>query len=191
MFEAGTEELHVTRERTALTILERKRSNLDCDGIPKRPAMFLNLWRYKVVIQPELEGSTQGYLLVSVEVLRVNSFTMKMEIMLEPTSNKLMVEHVEFDESNANVLERFYTSAGNHVKEILLKLNLPDHRSILTDSKDESFGSSPTMLSNSNFSKDPSKVTPIELTTFMVAVNNYEKSVNPLPFIVKKKKGKS
>ncbi|GJS54145.1 hypothetical protein Tco_0627507 [Tanacetum coccineum] len=30
---------------------------------------------------------------------------------------------------------RFDTSAGNHVKEILLKLNLPDHRSILTDSK--------------------------------------------------------
>ncbi|GKE87054.1 hypothetical protein Tco_1564529, partial [Tanacetum coccineum] len=30
----------------------------------------------------------------------------------------------------------FDTLAGNHVKEILLKLNLPDHRSILTDSKD-------------------------------------------------------
>ncbi|GJQ94991.1 hypothetical protein Tco_0006130 [Tanacetum coccineum] len=30
---------------------------------------------------------------------------------------------------------RFYTSARNPVKEILLKLNLPDHRSILTDSK--------------------------------------------------------
>ncbi|GJV42741.1 hypothetical protein Tco_1421181 [Tanacetum coccineum] len=29
----------------------------------------------------------------------------------------------------------FYTSAGNPVKEILLKLNLPDHRSILTYSK--------------------------------------------------------
>ncbi|GKF87650.1 hypothetical protein Tco_0258527, partial [Tanacetum coccineum] len=40
--------------------------------------------------------------------------------------------HDEFDESNANVLERFYTSAGNPVKEILLKLNLPDHR-ILKD----------------------------------------------------------
>ncbi|GKB36771.1 hypothetical protein Tco_0881713 [Tanacetum coccineum] len=39
----------------------------------------------------------------------------KMEILLEPTSNKLMVE-------------RFDTSAGNPVKEILLKLNLPDHR---------------------------------------------------------------
>ncbi|GJV20139.1 hypothetical protein Tco_1369159 [Tanacetum coccineum] len=33
-----------------------------------------------------------------------------------------------FDESNANVLERFYTSVGKLVKEILLKLNLPDHR---------------------------------------------------------------
>nr|GEU42039.1 DNA-directed DNA polymerase [Tanacetum cinerariifolium] len=32
--------------------------------------------------------------------------------------------------------ERFYTTAGNLVKEILLKLNLPDHRSILTDSKE-------------------------------------------------------
>ncbi|GJZ38745.1 hypothetical protein Tco_0585308 [Tanacetum coccineum] len=48
--------------------------------------------------------------------------TVKMEILLEPTSNKLLVE-------------RFDTSAGNPVKEILLKLNLPDHRSILTDSK--------------------------------------------------------
>ncbi|GKA16147.1 hypothetical protein Tco_0695894 [Tanacetum coccineum] len=55
-----------------------------------------------------------------------------MEILIEPTSNKLMVEHAKFDESNANVLERFYTSAGNPVKEILLKLNLLDHR-ILKD----------------------------------------------------------
>nr|GEX58139.1 hypothetical protein [Tanacetum cinerariifolium] len=51
---------------------------LDCDGIPKRPTMYLNLWRYKVVrhmysnpmIQSEPEGSAQGYLLDSVEVLR-------------------------------------------------------------------------------------------------------------------------
>ncbi|GJX36292.1 hypothetical protein Tco_0247849 [Tanacetum coccineum] len=66
-------------------------------------------------------GPQQG---VSYEVsnIQVISFTMKMEILVEPTSNKLMVE-------------RFYTSAGNPVKEILLKLNLPDHRSILTDSK--------------------------------------------------------
>ncbi|GJQ98311.1 putative ribonuclease H-like domain-containing protein [Tanacetum coccineum] len=73
-----------------------------------------------------LEQTQQG---VSYEVsnIRVNLFTMKMEILLEPALNKLMVEHAEFDESNANVLERFYTSAGNPAKEIFLKLNLPDH----------------------------------------------------------------
>ncbi|GKB71915.1 hypothetical protein Tco_0933327 [Tanacetum coccineum] len=48
---------------------------------------------------------------------------------------KFVGEHAEFDESDTHVLERFDTSAGNPVKEILLKLNLPDHRSILKDSK--------------------------------------------------------
>nr|GEX46440.1 hypothetical protein [Tanacetum cinerariifolium] len=38
-------------------------------------------------------------------------------------------------ESNTYVLERFNTTARNPVKEILLKLNLPDHRLILMDSK--------------------------------------------------------
>ncbi|GJW84585.1 retrovirus-related pol polyprotein from transposon TNT 1-94 [Tanacetum coccineum] len=58
---------------------------------------FLKERRYRYsnpMIQPEPEGSTQGYPLGSVEVLR------------------------------------FYTSAGNPVKEILLKLNLPDHRKL-------------------------------------------------------------
>ncbi|GJV84183.1 hypothetical protein Tco_1524081 [Tanacetum coccineum] len=69
-----------------------------------------------------LEQTQQG---VSYEV---SVFTMKMEILLEPTSNKLMVEHAEYDESNTYVLERFNTTAGNPVKKILLKLNLSDHR---------------------------------------------------------------
>ncbi|GKC46494.1 hypothetical protein Tco_1064216, partial [Tanacetum coccineum] len=34
------------------------------------------------------------------------------------------------------LLVKFNTSAGNLVKEILLKLNLPDHKSILMDSKE-------------------------------------------------------
>nr|GEW67435.1 hypothetical protein [Tanacetum cinerariifolium] len=50
-----------------------------------------------------------------------NVITMKMEILLEPTSNKLFVDSI--------------LQAGNPVNEILLKLNLPDHRSILTDLK--------------------------------------------------------
>ncbi|GKC65846.1 hypothetical protein Tco_1098444 [Tanacetum coccineum] len=44
----------------------------------------------------------------------------------------LLPEHADFDESDTHVLERLNTSAGNPVKEILLKLNLPDHR-ILKD----------------------------------------------------------
>ncbi|GJS00993.1 reverse transcriptase domain-containing protein [Tanacetum coccineum] len=45
---------------------------------------------------------------------------------------RAIIKHVEFDESDTHVLERFDTSAGNPVNEILLKLNLPDHR-ILKD----------------------------------------------------------
>ncbi|GKG44284.1 hypothetical protein Tco_0485722, partial [Tanacetum coccineum] len=61
-------------------------------------------------------------------------FTLIVLSALRRSDNENMLK---FNESNANVLERFYTSAGNPVKEILLKqLNLPDHRSILTDSKE-------------------------------------------------------
>ncbi|GJX61931.1 hypothetical protein Tco_0294831 [Tanacetum coccineum] len=49
---------------------------------------------------------------------------------------KFVGEDAEFDESDTFVLERFDTPAGNPVKKILLKLNLSDHRSILTDSKE-------------------------------------------------------
>ncbi|GJR76836.1 hypothetical protein Tco_0089201 [Tanacetum coccineum] len=74
-----------------------------------------------------LEQTQQG---VSYEVsnIRVEFIHNKMEIPLEPTSNKLMVEHAEYDESNTYVLERFNATAGNPVKKILLKLNLSDHR---------------------------------------------------------------
>ncbi|GJR77070.1 hypothetical protein Tco_0089435 [Tanacetum coccineum] len=46
-------------------------------------------------------------------------------------------------------------------------------------------------MSNLNLTKDPSKVTPIELTASMIAVNNLESSVPPLPFSGKKKNTKS
>ncbi|GJZ26248.1 hypothetical protein Tco_0570501 [Tanacetum coccineum] len=44
---------------------------------------------------------------------------------------------IKGEKKEALLTLRFDTSAGNPVKEILLKLNLPDHRSILTDSKME------------------------------------------------------
>ncbi|GJR50531.1 retrovirus-related pol polyprotein from transposon TNT 1-94, partial [Tanacetum coccineum] len=63
--------------------------------------------------------------------------------------------------------------------------------SLITGTKDEKFGYLPGILSNSNFSKDPSTVTKIELTAHMIAVNNKKDSVSPLPLFAKKKKGKS
>ncbi|GJW29375.1 hypothetical protein Tco_0046250 [Tanacetum coccineum] len=88
-----------------------------------------------------------SYDVLIIQNIRVNSFTMKMEILLEPTSNKLMVE-------------RFYTSAGNPVKEILLKLNLPDHRILKDGGEDfrysdtERLSRSDEVLKVKNFKKD-------------------------------------
>ncbi|GJU85872.1 hypothetical protein Tco_1293418 [Tanacetum coccineum] len=57
--------------------------------------------------------------------------------------------------------------------------------------QDENFGFLPGILRNSNFTKDPSKVTSIELTAHMIAINNRRDSVSPLPLFAKPKKGKS
>ncbi|GJZ89152.1 hypothetical protein Tco_0660934 [Tanacetum coccineum] len=114
----------------------------DRDGIPKRPTMYLNLWSHKAVrhrysnptIQPEPEGSTQGYPLDNVEVfshgpsdamhnppyplknIRVISFTMKMEILLEPTSNKLMVEELQAELEEEERLARQKEEDANIAK---------------------------------------------------------------------------
>ncbi|GJV53915.1 endoglucanase 1-like protein [Tanacetum coccineum] len=66
----------------------------------------------------------------------------KMELTLEQTQQGVSYE-VSFDEFDTYVLERFDTPAGNPVKKILLKLNLSDHRSILTDSKGQRSGKLP------------------------------------------------
>nr|GEZ02083.1 hypothetical protein [Tanacetum cinerariifolium] len=57
--------------------------------------------------------------------------------------------------------------------------------------QDEKFRYLLGILSNSNFSEDPSKVTKIELTAHMIAVNNQKDLVSPLPLSTKKKKGES
>ncbi|GJX10470.1 hypothetical protein Tco_0200329 [Tanacetum coccineum] len=99
--------------------------------------MYLNLWSYKVVrhrysnfmIQPEPKGSTQGYPLDSVEVLRYHTKGEKVRI----------GNNADCDGANTGINPtRFYTLAGNPVKEILLKLNLPDHR-ILKDGGEDDY----------------------------------------------------
>nr|GEY57063.1 hypothetical protein [Tanacetum cinerariifolium] len=74
--------------------------------IPLDSVEFLRVLRIILVILPEHQSD-------------MKVITMKMEILLDPTSNKLLVE-------------RFNNSVGNLVKDIRLKLNLPDHR-ILKD----------------------------------------------------------
>ncbi|GKB33643.1 hypothetical protein Tco_0873044 [Tanacetum coccineum] len=82
-----------------------------------------------------LEQTQQG---VSYEV---SVFTMKMEILLEPTSNKLMV-------------------ARNPIKKILLKLNLSDHRKLKEGGEDFRYSDtarlsrSDEVLKLKNFKKD-------------------------------------
>nr|GEY63823.1 hypothetical protein [Tanacetum cinerariifolium] len=62
---------------------------------------------------------------------------------------------------------------------------------IIYSDLDQKFGFLLRVMSNSIFSKDPYKVTEIELMAFMIAVNNQEDSVSPLSFSGKKKKEKS
>ncbi|GJY02868.1 hypothetical protein Tco_0361020 [Tanacetum coccineum] len=61
-------------------------------------------------------------------------------LLYAPLIAVILSEHrrlLKLSKYNRESVIPFYTSAGNLVKEILLKLNLPDHRSILTDSKME------------------------------------------------------
>nr|GEU46705.1 hypothetical protein [Tanacetum cinerariifolium] len=57
--------------------------------------------------------------------------------------------------------------------------------------QDQKFGSLHNIMSNSNFIKDPSKVTDIELMASMIVVKNLETLVSTLPFSEKKKVRKS
>ncbi|GJR13606.1 retrovirus-related pol polyprotein from transposon TNT 1-94 [Tanacetum coccineum] len=82
-----------------------------------------------------LEQTQQGTSYeVSVSAKGVEELKREVKIKGEKKEALLTLSN-EFNESNTYVLERFNTSVGNPVKEILLELNLLDHRSTLTDSK--------------------------------------------------------
>ncbi|GKC87618.1 hypothetical protein Tco_1148267, partial [Tanacetum coccineum] len=79
----------------------------------------LRMYTRRIVIQERVEDLQ----------LAVESYQKKINL-TKPNTYRSDIKHAEFDESNTHVLERFYTLAGNPVKEILLKLNLPDHRKL-------------------------------------------------------------
>ncbi|GJT89149.1 hypothetical protein Tco_1070866 [Tanacetum coccineum] len=77
----------------------------------------------KLVLEQTQQGTSYE---VSVSAEGVEELKRKVKIKGEKKESLLILRQK---------LERFDTSARNLVKEILLKLNLPDHRSILMDSK--------------------------------------------------------
>ncbi|GJZ52471.1 hypothetical protein Tco_0606986, partial [Tanacetum coccineum] len=91
-----------------LSLLEDITKNIDMTYLPKRRWSNLEKKRANFMIKD------------------INKLLKKIRMMR--SLEKFVGEHVEFDESDTYVLERFDTSAGNPIKEILLKLNLPDHR---------------------------------------------------------------
>ncbi|GJZ35563.1 hypothetical protein Tco_0581380 [Tanacetum coccineum] len=94
------------------------------------------------MIQPEPEGSTQGYPLVSVEVrVILKVFTVKMEIMLEPTSNKLLVASRLKNQESSN--SKTKTSVNSDKQDLLLRYQVYQGRllaSFQDDAKYEHVG---------------------------------------------------
>nr|GEY33053.1 hypothetical protein [Tanacetum cinerariifolium] len=90
--------------------LDKKRARVKVQDIDKQ------LYQRRLMrnLEKFIGGRVYGNDLRLLSDMKV--FTMMMEILLKPTSNKLLV-------------------AGNPINEILFKLNLPDHKSILTDLK--------------------------------------------------------
>nr|GEV05218.1 nodulin MtN21 /EamA-like transporter family protein [Tanacetum cinerariifolium] len=91
------------------------------------------------------------------------------------------------------VLGKITINPSSLDKTLVLKNSFPVAYRILFTFviQDEKFGFLPGILSHSNFTKDPSKVTDIELTAHMIAVNSQKDSVSPLPLAAKLKKRKS
>ncbi|GJV88456.1 hypothetical protein Tco_1532394 [Tanacetum coccineum] len=113
------------------------------------------------MIQPESEGSTQGYPLDSVEVLRYDTKGEKVRI----------GNNAGGDRANTGTNPtRFNTTAGNPVKKILLKLNLSDHRTFKDGGEDFRYSDtvrpsqSDEVLKLKNFEKDAS----LQLSSYQI-----------------------
>nr|GEX66155.1 hypothetical protein [Tanacetum cinerariifolium] len=104
------------------------------------------------------------------------------------TGTEVDIEEINYSDLVTKLLNKSrlkYVSYPIFISIALQVLLGPDY------TQDKKFGFLPPVLSNSNFTKDQSKVTEIELTAHMIAVNNQIDSVSPPPLVAKPKKGKS
>nr|GEY36914.1 hypothetical protein [Tanacetum cinerariifolium] len=101
------------------SVLNDIASNLEMDYLPKRHWSNLEMKRSRIMVK------AIDKLLFERRLMR------NLEMFPEPEGS---TQNIPLD--SVVVLRKINTPAGNPVKEIILKLNLPDHRSILTDSKE-------------------------------------------------------
>nr|GEX47119.1 hypothetical protein [Tanacetum cinerariifolium] len=140
--------------------------------------LFINVFTPEPNSKESLSGMRQGYDVTSFFPGR-----------LEAYASKVLSGNYSSTKQVNSIQHLFAYCLLTRTKVDIGEIIYSDLVTMLTNKSRQK--SSPTILSNSNFSKDPSKATPIELTAFMVAVNNRENSVTPLLFTVKKKKGNS
>ncbi|GJW10343.1 hypothetical protein Tco_1576170 [Tanacetum coccineum] len=136
-----SDELYKFNDRTLIglrTSLDDIKKNIQMEYLPKRRWSTLKKNRANIMIKAidkQLKERSQNRRdlprdipLHSVVVPRYEKRSKSKNKGKVSTEMELVLEQTQ--------QERFNTTAGNPVKEILLKLNLPDHKSILTDSKE-------------------------------------------------------
>ncbi|GJU89542.1 hypothetical protein Tco_1301965 [Tanacetum coccineum] len=145
-----SDELYKFSDRTLTglrTSLDDITKNIQMEYLPKRRWSTLEKKRANIMIKAidkQLKERSQNQRdlprdipLDSVVVLRYEKRSKSKNKGRVPAEMELNWNKPnKYDESNTYVLVRFNTTAGNPVKKILLKLNLPDHRLTLTDSKE-------------------------------------------------------
>ncbi|GJT78510.1 hypothetical protein Tco_1045235 [Tanacetum coccineum] len=108
-----------SRAKRSLINLIRTLFHITCSSHNVKTRVIIRVLRIILVVLPEHPSDTYV-------------FTMKMEILLEPTSNKLMVG--KLGDSDVHTLEDPTLILEILSRRFFLRLNLPDHRSVLTGS---------------------------------------------------------
>ncbi|GJV02940.1 hypothetical protein Tco_1336509 [Tanacetum coccineum] len=155
--ESYQKKLNITRPETTRSNISRLTPYIAY----KNPQGIIYQDKYKrnmLMRSDELYKFCDGTLSSVRRVLHDIASNLEMDYLPKRGSDTKVIHNDDGNPSRANIkqaLGRFNTIAGNPVKEILLKLNLPYHRSILTDSKQRSIKLIPyEVLKLKNIKKD-------------------------------------
>ncbi|GJR00302.1 hypothetical protein Tco_0523286 [Tanacetum coccineum] len=112
-------------KRSSINLI-RTLFHITCSSHNVKTRLIIRVLRIILVVLPEHPSDTY-------------MFIMKMEILLEPTSNKLMVDVSikrtgKLGDSDVHTLEDLTLILEIMSRRFFLRLNLPDHRSVLTGS---------------------------------------------------------